>query len=160
MGTRRIASKLTVATAAVALATAPVAAAYVIPGPPGTPGGPPTSAQHGSGTSKGATSKVGDAVAGFTAGELASKGSFDVKVHFPKAGKIGCSVKADGTKLGSGSAKATKAESKTLTLTFSSSGVSFLSSHNGQAVTMTVSCKFTPKSGSSSTSSSTVVTDK
>ncbi len=157
MGNRRIA--LTVATAVAAFAVVPVASAYVIPGPPGTPGGPPTTATNGTGTSKGATNKVAKDAAGFTAGELAGKGSLDVKVHFPKAGKMTCGISAGSTKLGSGSTKASKAESKHLNVNFSSSGDGFLNAHNGDAVKLTVSCKFKPNSGTSSRSTATVVTD-
>jgi hypothetical protein len=141
------------------LAAAPAAVAYKVPGAPGTPGGKPTAAKGGTGTSKTATKKAATAIAGYTGSELASKGSFTVKVHFPKAGKMSCVASSGSTKLGSGSASDSKAGNKELTVTFSTAGKDFLNAHNGQAIPVSVSCTFKPTKGKTSTSTSKVVLD-
>ena len=158
-GTRAVASRISAALLIAGLAVAPAALAYKVPGAPGTPGGKPTAPKGGSGTSKTATKKAATAIAGYTGSELANKGSFTVKVRFPKAGMMTCVASSGSTKLGSGSASDGRAGSKELTVTFSSGGQSFLNAHNGQAIPVSVSCTFDPTKGKSSTSTSKVVLD-
>ena len=131
-------------------AMAPVAGAYSIPTPPTT--------THQSGVAAGASAKAGaSSVSGLTASGLASKGSVSFKVVFPSAGKIACTVKSAGKKLGSGSTSLTAAGSKTLKVTFTSSGKTILKNSTG-SVTLKVSCTFTPKSGPATKSTTTVKT--
>jgi hypothetical protein len=141
------------------VALVPAANAYNIPGTPGSPGGPPTKAKGGSSTSKSVVSKVAVGIAGNTGSELASLGSFKAKVKFPSAGKITCQATSSGTSLGSGSVTSKHAGSATLDVKFTTGGISFLNSHNGQAIPVSLSCTFKPKKGKSSTSTATVTLD-
>jgi hypothetical protein len=143
----------------VVMALVPAAGAYKIPGTPGSPGGPPTKAKGGSSTSKSTVSTVAVAIAGNTGSELAAEGSFKAKVRLPSAGKVTCKATSSGTSLGSGSVSSKHAGSATLKVTFSTGGVSFLNSHNGQAISVSLSCTFKPKKGKSSTSTATVTLD-
>jgi hypothetical protein len=153
-------ARLTMICAVGALALAPVASAYKVPGiPPGKPGGPPTKPKGGNGTSKGAAKAIGKDLAGFTDLELANLGSFTVKLHLPKPGTMLCTVAAGSTPLGAGSATSTKGGKKVnLTVKFTKNGKKFLKAHNGQATTLTVTCTFTPKKGKSATSIATLKT--
>lgn len=143
---------------AATLAFVPVAGAYPLPKPPGSPGGPPKKPKGGTKTTKGVTTKVGNDLAGFTDLELANLGKVTVNFTFPKAGTVSCTVSAGKTKLGFGSATATKKSTKKLTIRFSSSGVAFLKKNNGKATQLTISCTFKPKKGKSSTSTTELKT--
>lgn len=132
-------------------AMAPVAGAYSIPTPPTT--------THQSGVAAGASAKAGaSSVSGLTASGLASKGSVSFTVTFPSAGTMVCTILHSGTPLGTGSKSSTAAGSATLTVTLTSSGKTFLNSKSKTSVTLTVACKFTPTSGTPSTSTSVVKT--
>jgi hypothetical protein len=143
---------------AATLAFVPVAGAYKLPKPPGSPGGPPKPPKGGSKATKSVTTKVGNDLAGFTDAELANVGKVTVNFSFPKAGTLSCTVSAGKTKLGSGSATATKKTTKKLTITLSSNGKTFLRNHNGKATTLTISCTFKPTKGKSSTSTTELKT--
>jgi hypothetical protein len=144
---------------AATLAFVPVAGAYKLPKPPGSPGGPPNKPKGGTTTTKGVTTKVGNDLAGFTDTELAKLGKVTVNFFFPGPGTVSCTVKAGNTKLGAGTATATKTKgTKKLTITFSSSGKTFLKNHNGKSTTLTISCTFKPKKGKSATSTTTLKT--
>jgi len=97
--------------------------------------------------------------AGSTGSELASKGSFTINVKFPSGGTIGCKATSSGTPLGGGSVSSKHAGSGKLDVKFSSAGVSFLNSHNGQAIAVSLSCTFKRKHGKKSTSTASVTLD-
>jgi hypothetical protein len=146
-----------------ALAIAPAVGAYNVPGThPGQPGGPNTKPKGGKKVTKTNVGKVAGRMTGFTAAELAAKGSIHVTLHYPKAGQFKCSVSgASGSqtaKIGSGKSKNNHHGAKNITIIFSSSGIAFLDAHNLQGVLMTVSCTFKPKHGTKSTSTTTFET--
>lgn len=129
------------------------AVAYKIPGvPKGQAGGPPTKPKGGGSTTKAGASKLGTALAGNTASELAKIGHFTVKIRVTGAGMLAGAAKSGSTALGSGSATTTTSGPVSLTLTFSSAGKAFLNAHAGKSVTIIVSLSFTPKKGKAKTS--------
>jgi hypothetical protein len=159
MGNWKVFSRFAAAMVVLCLALAPTALAYSVPGKPGTPGGKPTKPTGGGKATKSGAGKIGTAAAGYTGSELAQKGKISVSIKVKKAGTLSGTMKAGTTLLGKGSAKATKAGKVDLTITFSSSGKSYLNKHNGKAIDVTISVTFKPKSGASTTSISTVVLD-
>jgi hypothetical protein len=108
----------------------------------------------GTGTTKGSTKKAGQQIQHTTGTKLAAKGDLSIKVHFPKAGKMTGKLVGGGKTLGTGSVSATKAGDKTLKIVFNSFGKTWLASHAGSKVTLTIT--FKPKKGKTQTSSTTV----
>ena len=144
---------------ALGLTVVPVAGAYNVPGPPGTPGGQPTNAKGGSSTSKSLTKAAAVAFAGYTGLEVALR-TPTVKFKFPAAGKVSCIAGVTGVlNFGSGSASNDSKGSKTFNINLSNNGRTYLYDHNGQAISLDVKCSFVPKHGRSSTATSTVVLD-
>jgi len=86
-------------------------------------------------------------------GKRLAKG-FTIRVSFPKAGRVVCTVNGGGKTIGSGKARSDRAGSKNLKITFTASGKRFLETHAGRKVT--VICTFTPKHGASKTSTARV----
>ncbi|MGA2925173.1 MAG: hypothetical protein ABSG43_04155 [Solirubrobacteraceae bacterium] len=145
-----------------ALAVAPAADAYKIPKiPKGKAGGPPTTPKGGNSTSKSVTTKIATVIAGYTNTELAA-GKWSIVFTFPAPATIKCTATAAGNnKLASGTATANKAGAKrALAMKFSASGKAFLTAHAGQATQIVVSCKVTPTSGPSATSTALLTTAK
>lgn len=152
------------------LTAVPLASAYSVPGPPGTPGGQPTAATGGSSASRSATHKAANALAGYTPLELSK---LSPKVTLPSTiapailgmgadstaratsfAKVSCSVNVRKSELGSGSARN---GAKSFRIQFTKHGVQYLRAHNGTAVSLAVKCTFVPKHGKKSTSTAKVV---
>jgi hypothetical protein len=125
-----------------ALALASVAGAVYKPPP----------VNGGTVTTKQAAKSVARQLQGKTGAQLAK--GITIRVHFPRAGKIVCSVKGGGEKLASGTVTATRHGNKLLKVTFNEAGQTFLKTGAGKKVVVT--CTFKPKKGTSSTSQSTV----
>jgi hypothetical protein len=138
--------RLTVVCAAVGLALAPGAAVA-------KPKYPVPPVKGGTTATKTAAKGAASGLQKTTGKTLASKG-LKVKVTFTSAGKITITVKGGGKTIGTGSATDTKAGTKTIAVTFSAAGKTFLKTGAGKKVTVTVT--FKPTTGKSSTSSSTV----
>lgn len=142
-------AKLAMVLTIAALAIAPAAGAYSTP-KPSTSGG----SKAGQKASGKAATKAGKQLQGKKGATTANGVSF--KVHFPKAGKITCTVSHNGQKLGSGSAKSAKTGNQTLKINFTATGKTFLKNHAGAKVK--VKCVFKPKSGGPSSTSTVTVT--
>jgi len=140
------------------LTVVPVAGAYTVPGPPGTPGGQPTAPTGGSHASKGLTNAAATSFAGFTGLEVALR-TPKVKFTFPKAGSVLCTVSAGGTQIGSGSASKGSAGTESFLINLTDNGRMYLYTNNGTAISLSVTCSFNPKKGKTKTSTSTVVLD-
>lgn len=157
-GKRKIVAVAVALCITLGLTVVPLAAAYKVPGPPGSPGGKPTRPTGGNKASKRLTKAAARSLAGYTGLELALQTPV-VRFKFPKAGVAFCSVSAGNIRIGSGSASKGSSGSETFGINFTNSGRMYLYTHNGQAISLTVTCSFVPKHGVKSTSTSTVVLD-
>lgn len=158
MGKGKLAWILAAMFVAASFTAVPLAGAYSVPGAPGTPGGQPTKPKGGDSASKNVTSAAAQSIAGYTGLELALR-TPSVTFKFPKAGVASCTMSAGRTLLGSGSASKGSKGNKTFLVLLTNGGRTYLYNHNGQAVSVTVACRFSPDHGRSSKSTSTVVLD-
>jgi hypothetical protein len=157
------------------LAAVPLASAYTVPGPPGTPGGQPIDPTGGSDASQAETLTAATALAGYTPLELSK---LSPKVTLPPPAdapnlatlgigadsartgsyaKVSCLVSAHKSEIGSGSARN---GAKSFRIHFTKHGRQYLRTHNGSKVSLAVKCTFVPKHGKKSTSTSKVVLAK
>jgi hypothetical protein len=143
---RKYIGQLAVVCAVVGLALAPGAAMA-------KPKYPVPPVKGGSTSTKAAAKGAASSLQKTTGKTLASKG-LKVKVKFTSAGTITITVKGGGKTIGTGSATDSKAGTKTVAVKFNSAGKTFLKTGAGKKVTVTV--VFKPKTGASSTSTSTV----
>jgi hypothetical protein len=157
-GKRKIVPVVTGLCIALGLTVVPLASAYSVPTPVGLPGGQPTKATGGSSASKSVTKAAAVSMAGYTGLELALR-TPSVKFKFPKPGSVSCSVSVGKSKFGSGSVSNGSKGSKTFPINLTDNGRMYLYNHNGQAISLSVKCAFTPNQGKKSTSTSTVVLD-
>ena len=144
---RKYIGQLAVVCAAVGLALAPGAAMATSSKYPVPP------VKGGSTSSKSGATKAASTLQKTSGKTLASKG-LKVSVKFAAAGTITITVKGGGKTIGTGSATASKAATKTVTVKFNTAGKTFLKTGAGKNVTVT--SVFKPKTGASSTSTSTV----
>jgi hypothetical protein len=172
-GKRRIIAVVTALSAGLGLTVVPLASAYSVPGPPGTPGGQPTDATGGSSASQSETHTAATALAGYTALELSK---LSPKVTLPSSvgtsarairpigadsatralsyKKVSCAVNVRKSEIGSGSARN---GARSFRIHFTKHGRQYLRQHNSTPTTLTVKCTFVPKHGKKSMSSSKVV---
>jgi hypothetical protein len=155
-GKRKMIAVVTTLCVGVGFTAVPLASAYPIPIGAGLPGGQPTKPQGGSSASKSLTKTVAVSLAGYTGLELALR-TPSVKFNFPASGSVSCSASVGKAKYGSGSASNGGKGSKTFSINLTNNGRTYLYNHNGQAISLSVKCTFTPKKGAKSTSTSTVV---
>jgi hypothetical protein len=140
------------------LTVVPVAGAYKVPGPPGSPGGKPTKPKGGSHTSKRLAESVAVQFAGFTGLELALRTPSET-FDFPEAGSASCTASTGGSEIGSGSVSSNSTGNQTFLINLTDNGRMFLYNHNGQAISVKIDCTFAPRHGRSSSSTATVVLD-
>jgi hypothetical protein len=159
---KKLFTRLAALTIVVGLMVAVGAGAYSAPGTPGSAGGPPTAPNGSRGnsqTSAGATA-LGTLLAGYTGSELVNIQTFTINVHFPKGGTIYGRVGAPGIgEFGEGFAGRANRGFSPMSLSLSAKGRSYLSSINGQAVTLTVKYAFQPNKGKTQFSTVQIVTD-
>jgi hypothetical protein len=168
---RRSAWAVAVLLTVLGLTFAAVAAAYTIPKPAGSAGGPPTAPKTTSTSKKpGATSTpaakdtaagatgLGTKLAALTNTELATQGSFTVTVTFPTGGTMLASASAPGVgTIASGFAGRANKGTEPLTMTFTAKGKAFLLAHPTTSETLTIKLVFTPNKGSTVSSSTVTV---
>ena len=147
-----------------ALAVAPTAGAYNIPGiNPGNPGGPNTSPSGGNHASRASVNRVAGRMTGLTGAELALKADITVTLHYPKGGRFKCSITGTSTppagygvpqttNIGSGKSRHKHHGARNITIVFGLGGISFLNASSAVGVSITTSCTWHPQHGHSSTS--------
>jgi hypothetical protein len=150
------------AVAVLGLVGAAGAGAYVLPLPPGSPGGPATAPggpHHTRATNAGAVA-LADTIAGYTAAELVNIQTFTLTVQFPRAGTVYGRLGIVGVgEIGEGFAGRANRGTQPMSVSFSATGRAYLTQHNGQAVVIQVKYAFQPNRGRTKYSTTTVTTD-
>jgi hypothetical protein len=153
--------RTTVVVVVAGLPTAGTAGAAAIYATPGTPGGPPTppNGSHGTAATDSGATKLGNALAGFTASQLVNLQTITITVPFPRAGTIYGRIGVQGEgELGEGFAGRANAGNKPMSVSLSAKGRSYLSAVNTTPVKLQVKYAFQPNTGRTQYSTVSVVT--
>jgi hypothetical protein len=143
---------------AVLAATAGAVAIYSIPGSPGGPPTPPNGSRGTNSTSTGAT-RLGNALAGYTAAQLVQLQTVTLTVDFPRAGTIYGRVGVAGFgELGEGFAGRADGGIKPMSISLSAKGRQYLALAGHNPVQLQVKYAFQPNVGNTEYSTVEVTT--